>query len=509
MILQRIWFYQISLCINLFLAIPIVIGTFSIGIFSQNILPPSSRDSFGEYISSDKKNEENKPREFVIVNDIQIIGNKTTKKHIILRELPFSVNDSIGKGELQKKLKSARENLLNTSLFNFVTADTIPVPPSIAETGQGRINILITVAERWYIWPIPIFEVQERNFNEWWKTKNFNRANYGFYIDRENFRGRKEELSFYAQFGYTVKYGITYKIPYLTRKQTSGAGFSFSYARNREVAYMTNNNTLVYFKNPDEYVREELVGKLNYSYRFGIHHKHFLEGKFVRAAINDTLKFYMEDYFVNNTTEMKYFSLNYAYKCDYRDSKVFPLQGYYWDFEIAKLGLGILQDERLDVTNLFFVLRGYEKFSNRFYGAAGMKIKFSPNSNQPYYVQRGLGWSDFVRGYEYYVIDGQSYGTAKLGIKYEIIKPKVKSLPVLPWQKFNTFHYALYAEIFGDAGYVKDQLYSKNNLLSNSFLYGYGAGVSYVTYYDMVFRLEYSFNKMFEHGLFLHFEAGI
>jgi len=453
-------------------------------------------------MASAEKSAVIEPRDFIVVGEINIIGNKVTKSHIILREISFHPGDTIEKLELQTKLKSAKENLLNTSLFNFVKVDTIPL-------GSQRVNILVTVAERWYTWPVPIFEVQERNFNEWWKTKNFNRANYGFFLNRENFRGRKEELSLYAQFGYTQKYGLSYTIPYLTHKQTSGAGLSFSYSRNREIAYRTQNNHVVYFKNPDEYVREELNGKLNYTYRRGIHNKHYFECRFIKASINDTLKSYTIDYFVNNETEMKYFVMDYSYRSDYRDSKQYPLQGYFWEFEITKLGFGILKDEKIDITNLFLTLRDYEKLSNRFYLSGGLKFKFSPSKNQPYYVQKGLGWRDYVRGYEYYVIDAQSYGIAKLGLKYEIIKPHVKSFEIPALNKFSTFHYALYANIFGDAGYADDHQYSLTNPLSNSLIYGYGAGIDYVTYYDVVIRFEYSFNKEFEHGFFVHFNAGI
>ena len=443
-----------------------------------------------------------KSRDYIIVSDINILGNKVTKGHIILREVPIHPGDTILKPELAVKLRSAKQNLLNTSLFNFVTVDTIPA-------GNERVIVLVTVAERWYTWPVPIFEVQERNFNEWWKTKNLDRANYGFFLNRENFRGRKEELSFYAQFGYTKKYGIAYDIPYLTHKHTSGAGFSFSYARNHEVTYMTVDNHQLYFKNPDEYVRKELVGKLKYYYRKGIHNSHYAEFKFTDAFVDDTIRSYTVDYFLNNETEMKYFSVHYQYKSDHRDSKQYPLQGYYWDAEINKLGIGILKDEKLDVTNFFFTARGYEKLSDRFYLSEGLKLKLSPNTDQPYYVQKGLGWNDYVRGYEYYVIDAQSYGTAKMGLKYEIIKPHVTSLEIPSLNKFSTFHYALYAGVFCDAGYGKDSQYSLVNPLSNSILYGYGAGIDYVTYYDVVIRFEYSFNKMFEHGFFVHFSSAI
>ncbi|MFH1005782.1 MAG: POTRA domain-containing protein [Bacteroidota bacterium] len=439
---------------------------------------------------------------FTFVNEINIIGNKITKRHIILRELSFHSGDTIEKIKLSELLIAAKQNLLNTSLFNFVTIDTLPA-------GFQKVNVLINVEERWYTWPIPIFEVQERNFNTWWETKNFQRANYGFYLNRDNFRGRKEGLSFYTQFGYTQKYGLSYAIPYLTSTQTSGMGFSFSYSKNREVAYMTKNNLLIYFKNPNEYVREEFIGKSNYIYRNGIHNRHYIEGKFTQVIINDTLRNYTVDYFVNSKTEMKYFTLSYSYKSDYRDSKAYPLQRYFWEFETTKLGLGILKNEKLDITNFYFIIRDYEKLSDRFYLSGGMKIKFSLNKNQPYYVQKGLGWNDYVRGYEYYVIDGQSYGTTKLGLKYEIIKPHIQQIPCFSIKKFNKFHYALYGGIFADAGYVDDNMYSLYNPLANTFIYGAGVGIDYVTYYDIVVRMEYSINKKMEHGFFIHLNAGI
>jgi len=462
---------------------------------SKISIPVSDSSNSSAAKTTERKN-------YVVVNEIKISGNKVTKQHIILREIPFSLRDTLNRNDIPKLVITIKQNLLNTSLFNFVTVDTLI-------DNSSQINFSITVAERWYTWPVPIFEVQERNFNEWWKTKNINRANYGFYLNRENFRGRKEELSFYAQFGYTEKYGISYSVPYLTHQQTSGAGFSFSYSRNREIAYKTLDNHLVYFKNSDEYIREELNGKLNYTYREGIHNKHYLEGRFVQATINDTLKNYSKDYFLNNETQMKYFALTYSYRSDYRDSRQYPLRGYFWEFEMQHLGFGILKDEKLDVSNLFFTLRGYEKLSNRFYLSSGLKIKFSPSENQPYYVQKGLGWRDYVRGYEYYVIDAQSYATTKVGLKYEILKPRVQAINIPALNKFSTFHYAFYANIFGDMGYAKDDLYSKTNPLANQLLYGYGAGIDYVTYYDVVIRFEYSFNKMFEHGFFLHLNSGI
>lgn len=430
------------------------------------------------------------------------MGNKVTKLHIITREIPFSLRDTLSRKEIPQLVVRIKQNLLNTSLFNFVKVDTVI-------DNYNHIDFSINVAERWYTWPVPIFEVQERNFNTWWETKNFQRANYGFYLNRDNFRGRKEELSFYFQFGYTEKYGLSYTIPYLTKQQTSGAGVSFTYARNREVPYKSEDNKVVYFKNPNDYVREEFSTKLHYTYRDGIHNKHYLEGRFAQVFINDTLKNYSSDYLLNNETQMKYFAVDYSYRSDFRDNKPYPLRGYFWEFEAKQLGFGILHDEKLDVSSVSLTVRSYEKLFNRFYLAEGSFVKYSPGKNQPYYVQRGLGWSDYVRGYEYYVVDGQSYGFAKMGLKYEILKPHVRSVNVPALNKFSTFHYALYAELFFDGGYASDQQHYKMNPLANKFIYGYGAGINYVTYYDVVIRFEYSFNQLGEHGFFVHFDSGI
>ena len=87
-------------------------------LFSQSCLP-------AEKLGTDTIIVPAKQKEFIIINGITLIGNKVTKSHIVLRELPFVVNDTILKQDVSAKLKSARENILNTSLFNFVTVDTV------------------------------------------------------------------------------------------------------------------------------------------------------------------------------------------------------------------------------------------------------------------------------------------------------------------------------------------------------------------------------------------------
>ncbi len=437
----------------------------------------------------------------IIISGITLIGNGITRDKVVLREMAVRKGDTVLLADLPGRLNRSRENLLNTSLFNFVTLHTLMASDSV------HAEVFVDMKERWYIWPAPILEVQERNFNVWWEHRDFNRLNYGGYLNWNNFRGRNEQLSLIARFGYTERYEIYYSFPYIDKKQTTGLGLSVSYYRNHEVAFETFNNQLDYLKDERNYIRTELISKMSFTYRREIYNSHVLQLRYADVQAGDTLLSKTENYFTPGQTRLSYLSLGYAYKCDHRDSKAYPLRGYYLDLEIVKDGLGILQHEGVDLVSFSNSLRYYDRIGSRLYFSAGLKYKISSEKLQPYYVQRALGYGDYVRGYEYYVIDGQSFSLARLNLRWELVRPHVKKIPNLSSEKFNTFHYALYGGIFADGAKVNDEFTFKNNPLANQYLYGYGAGLDLVTYYDLVFRFEFSWNHLGEYGLFVHFNA--
>ena len=124
-------------------------------------------------------------------------------------------------------------------------------------------------------------------------------------------------------------------------------------------------------------------------------------------------------------------------------------------------------------------------------------------------MQKGLGYGDYLRGYEYYVIDGHNYGTFKTNLKYQLIKPNTIDFNYFKSDKFDKLYYAFYVNAFFDAGYVKDNLYFLENSLNNKWLYSYGLGIDFIGYYDMVFRFEVARNRMSEIGVFFHYFAPI
>ena len=145
------------------------------------------------------------------------------------------------------------------------------------------------------------------------------------------------------------------------------------------------------------------------------------------------------------------------------------------------------------------------KISNRLYIGTSIKTKLSSDEYQPYFSQEALGFDDYVRTYEYYVIDGQDFWLNKNAVKYKIIDKKNFEIPYIKMSQFKKAHYSLYLTLFSDFGYVKDNQNFKENNLTNSILSGSGISIDYLTYYDKLIRIEYGMNKLGEKGIFLHF----
>lgn len=443
----------------------------------------------------------------VIINDIIFRGNKITKDHIIHRELMFAKGDTLRERNLAALLDQSRENLLNTSLFNFVETEVVPV-----NGHPARVNIVFVFTERWYIWPWPVVEFADRNFNTWWQdNRDLSRMSYGLVLKWNNFRGRKESVDFTAQFGYNELYGFDYTLPYLNKNETFGIGLGAFYGRTREVPVININDKLQYLKD-DDYMLETVNAYLSLIYRKQIYNTHTLMLGYDLKTFDDTLIRINPYFSPEERTKLRYFTLSYQFKSDHRDYKPYPLEGYYFDLELTGKGLGLLENGGIEN---FYVLTTFRKFfqlNNSFYFAAGINSKFSNNEKQPYFMQKAIGFGrDIVRGYEYYVVNGNNFGIFKSNLKFALLPKREYDIDFINSDKFGRIHYAFYINAFFDLGFA-DHVYPHpelNNQLENTLLLGYGLGLDFVTYYDLVFRFEYAINKMNKHGFYVHFTAPI
>jgi outer membrane protein assembly factor BamA len=435
------------------------------------------------------------------VNRIIITGNKVTKPHIVLREVIFHEGDTLPPAVLENAIMRSRENLMNTGLFNFVEIMKYADP-------AGRIDVHINVAERWYLWPFPFFEVVDRNFNEWWLTRDFNRTNYGLYLTRENFRGRDESLKLQIRLGYSQRLGLYYNIPYINKKQNLGLTVGAFYTRNREIAYSTEGNKLKYFKDPENFIRKDWTVYGRITRRSGIYDFYSFAVDYRRMDVVDTIVELNNSYFINPDAMQQQISIAWSYRHDKRDYQPYPLKGYLFDFEVGKTGFGFLKNEP-EILAIASTLRNYFEWAPGWHSSVSFRGKISGMTTSPYINMRALGYgSDVVRGYEYYVINGNNFFLVKTNVlKYTLLPTRIYNIPFIKSEKFNKIPTTIYFSLSADAGYVRDRQFAANNPLSNTWLYGYGAGIDYVTYYDLVFRFEYSFNHLGEHGFFVNFAA--
>jgi outer membrane protein assembly factor BamA len=435
------------------------------------------------------------------LDEIIIIGNKQTKTSVVLRELTFHKGDSLMPLQFDKVFRRSEENLMNTSLFNSVHISALL-------NSSNTMTVYIIVTERWYIFPIPIFELVDRNFNVWWRTKDFSKINYGGVLTWNNFRGRNETVGITLRLGYTQRVSFFYSIPFITKKQKSGLSFAFAYSRNHETAYRNFQNDLLYFKNENFFSRKEIGASVQYAYRRNLYQSHFGELSWHRIDVADTIVRLNPEFFSNGSLKERYTGVRYFFKIEHRDLVAYPLKGSYFDLEVNKAGLPFLKDD-IDVTYITSTVKKYWQLNRRFFFAASVRGKTTIN-DAPYYNTRALGFgTDYLRGYEYYVVDGQQFALFKTNLKFQVLAPHSIRLKYIPLEKFATIPYAFYLNLYSDAAYVDDHQFSLYNSLTNTWMYSGGIGIDFVTYYDLVFRLEYSVNKFGESGIFLHFSAPI
>jgi outer membrane protein assembly factor BamA len=439
----------------------------------------------------------------LVINKISIEGNKITQLYIIQKELTFKEGDSLNLPDFQNKAKRSKQNLLNTALFNFV---------DINYSLDGlKLNISVLLKERWYTWPQPILIVEDRNFFDWWQYKTLDRLSYGLYLSQYNMWGRQETLEMKLKFGYSQEIGVLYKIPYLIKTKNHGLNFSFLSVKRHEIYYKSMNDKITYLKDTKNVMRSEFNAYLEYVFRSKLYQQHSLKVDFDEIQVQDTIVSAKENpnYLIAGKNHVSYFSFRYFYKKDKRDSKNYPLEGYDYDFEIKKIGFNF-GSGNINTASFTCTAEKFWKLKNRFYYAVGMRGRVFSTPSAPFYIARGLGFSpDYVRGYEPYLISGTNFFIVKSNLKFQLLKPHIYKIPHLPFDKFNTFHYSFYLNALLDIGYIQDNTYTANNTLANTLLIGYGLGLDFITYYDKVFRIEYSVNKKGLSGIYLSFIAPI
>lgn len=434
------------------------------------------------------------PSPFVI-GKIYIEGNKRTKPYIVERELPFRTGDSVYLPELVHKFEIARQQLFNTSLFNEVIV-------ALKSFRGYQVDVIIQLKERWYIFPIPYIKPVDRNLAEWSKQGyGLSRLNYGFKFTWYNFTGRNDKLRMWLITGYTRQIQFQYDQPYADKTLKHGYRVGFQYAFDKEINYGTKDNQQRFSDSLTDGVKR-WSANIDYTYRPGLRTYHAVRLAVSRQVLDTQVLVMNPKYFNNSRREITYPELSYTLNYVNVDYVHFPLTG--WMYEGSLLRRGIHAD--MDMWQLSGkVFKGWRLSKKWFFGWQGygtLRVPF----DQPFFNQRLFGYGDlFLRGLEKYVIDGVGAAMSKQTLRRELFRFSIPTF--LRSKSHDRIPFRIYARTFADAGYAYNRNTNNvalNNTLANKFLYTGGFGVDVVTFYDFIFRFDYSFNQLGQNGLFLH-----
>lgn len=447
-------------------------------------------------------------REIAVIDSISVSGNYHTKRSSVLRELPFSVGDSIPMNDLESMLVAGEKWLLQTGLFNRVQLYF-----KNWEGSSNRVHIQVELEEGWYIFPVPLVELSDRNFNVWWVDYDhaLNRLNYGIDFRHRNTTGRRDRTKLVLKTGFTQLYQLQYSLPYINKAKTWGLSLSLLSARNREINYATIENRQAFFRLEEGFALRRLAVSTAFTYRPALNQQQRLRFGYVDNQVDTHISTELNPaYFLAGRDRQRYFSLSYSWTIDERDVRTYPLQGGFRELELVKDGLGVYSDR--NGLSIFGDYRYYTRLGESpWYLALAMKGQYALiRKQQPYNSNRAIGFSDrTMHGYEYYVIDGSDMFLANTSLRIKLWQYQINFGRLSPFEPLRRMPLSVFVSLNNDWGYVRQPWAAYRNSFNNELLWGRGIGLDMVFFVDFVLRIEGSMNHLREPGLFLHFNTGL
>jgi outer membrane protein assembly factor BamA len=435
-----------------------------------------------------------------IIDSITILGLSRTSKQIVLRDLIIKSGDTINLVDLIIIKRNNQWQLLNQGIFA-----SVEIIPNINRADSSKINFDIYIIEALYFYPVPYLELVDRNFNVWWKEykRDLSRINLGGKFYFNNLTGNRDRLDILMQWGYNTKYEIEYTFPFINKSKTLGIQVSGLWSSSREIAYNTTKENKQERKLSDRILLKrfkESIG-LVYQPKLRLKQRVMFEWRSykVDSSVLNTLN---KKFLITDNYNLTYPVLQYTIQYDKRNIKPHPTTGYLIEGSIEKQGINKFKNAlitKIDFKNYFTLIPGL-LLAEQFRIQANLL-----NNKTDYYHNRALGEDPYyIRGYEYYLIDGQQYGFLKSSLQWLIYDTNWNLSHIMPFEPLKKAPLQIFLTLNNDLGYVQQQKGFIEGRFNDSIIWGGGIGLDIVVYYDKVIQLEYSFNQIFENDLFLH-----
>ncbi len=435
------------------------------------------------------------------IGEIQIEGNKITRSYIIVRELPFHPGDSIDNIGLPDRLEKGRGQLINLNLFNQVNI-THQYYDSV---GTCWIRVHIVLVEKWYLWPIPFVSIADRNPNQWKESGyDLSRLNYGLYLFRYNARGINHTIKASFVNGYSRQLGLEYRVPYWDKKKHFGSVFAASFRHNNELAYGTIENKLAFYRNEKEDALKALYLLAGLQFRPGFFSTHSLWFDFENVSVSDSVVVLGRnpDYLGKGSKSSAVF-LSYEWLHRVLNNKNYPTKGY--QVLLSVEGGKMKSQKTQSLLRVTSEMAKYQKLKKRIYAAYAFGGFLRFTNSKSFRYTPAMGYEYFVRGYEPYVIFGNTMLLGKSSLRFALLDERLYPVEFIPLKNYRKAAVSSFINLNFDIGYVRNENPVDKGKLANTLLLGGGIGWDWVFYFDKVLRFEYSMNHLGQHGLYIQF----
>ncbi len=321
-----------------------------------------------------------------------------------------------------------------------------------------------------------------------------------------------EKLTLRAQFGFTRKFEVFYDLPYIDKNRKTGIGFKVSYSENDQVAYETRDHWLQFVGINEVGIgtvqRKRFYSQFGFERRNRFYSRHNMTIGYHDQWVGDTVVSLNPNYFGGALSSIQFFKLGYSYTYDVRNIAFYPTKGHMLQAGVEKEGLGLLGP--LDVWKLYGNASKYFSLSKRW--STGHYLSgfgTLPRDTVPYFTYGGLGYrNDLLRGFDLKVINSTSYLIMKNELRFMVFSFTRKYDKIVPIKQFQTIPASLFVKAFIDVGTSHDPYTAAlNPEFANNGIWAWGLGLDLATFYDLVFRLEYSRISNNENNLFLNLHA--
>jgi outer membrane protein assembly factor BamA len=406
------------------------------------------------------------------VDSIKIVGNEKTKDFIILREMSFTIGDSVN----SEVLFLNRERIFSLGLFTRVELEHIQ---------KGHKNIVkIMIEESWYIFPVPFIIVRE---------KTFTRTSYGVSLKFKNVRGRNETIRFTFALGYDPYLSFEYEN--LLVVPSADVNFSLAGIYGSPV----NKSPTLESINGGQFDFKTIGITTTWGKRINKQNNIFLllEYSVIKAPTQ-----ILTPYMASGSDKDKELSIGLSYSYDSRNLKQFANRGGVFQFTYIKSGIG---SKEIDYNTMSLDTRGYTEIYKSLILKGRLFARHTFGKYVPYYHYSILGYNYYTRGNRTLVREGNNMLLGSIELAHPIISEWnfAIDLPVLP-NSLTRARIAVMGSIFVDAATVFN---NNQTVLLNDFNSGYGFGITLLFLPYSSFRIEYAFNE-FGIGEFL-LETGI